>query len=182
MDRIDTEQRRERIKSRCVDLSSSTWWTYNQHYKAANFNKFLGRGFSILIAVLGGILSYGLIWDEITNWLMVILAVSVSVISGIQLALSPSDERERLAESAHQYQVLFDDVVEFLELEILRDDKTVDDIYTEYQELQQRRKELNKESPDVSSFWYHYIKAIKGSEGMKEAFSSDSEKDIFDEQ
>jgi hypothetical protein len=181
MDKIDSEERRERIKDRCMDQASSAWWSYNQHFKAANFNKFLGYGFSALVAVLGGILSYGLIWDGVPDWLMIVLAVSVSVASGLELILSPSDKRERLADSAHEYQALFDDVVDFLELELPRNDRSTDDLDEEYEELRQRRRELNDETPDVSSFWYLYVKWRKGSDGMKEAFSGDAEEELFEQ-
>lgn len=181
MEKIDSEERRERIKERCMDQASSAWWSYNQHFKVANFNKFLGYGFSSLVAVLGGILSYGLIWDGVPDWVMIVLAVSVSVVSGMQLVFSPSDKRERLADSAHEYQALFDDVVDFLELELPRDDRTTDDLDEEYEELRQRRRKLNEETPDVSSFWYLYVKWRKGSGGMKEAFSGDAEKELFEQ-
>lgn len=177
--KIDGEERRERIQKRCADLVSSAWWSYNQHFKAANFNKFLGYGLSTLVAVLGGVLSYGLIWDGIPDWVMIALAVSVSVFSGIQLVISPSDKRERLADSAHEYQELFDSGVNFLELELPRDDRTTDEVYSDYQELCKRRRKLNEETPDVSSFWYLYVKWRKGSEGMKEAFSGESERELF---
>lgn len=179
MQKIDSDERRERIQDRCMDLVSSAWWSYNQHFKAANFNKFLGYGLSTFVAVLGGVLSYGLIWDGVPDWVMIAVAVSVSVVSGIQLVISPSDKRERLADSAHEYQALFDCVVNFLELELPRDDRTTDEIYSEYEELCQRRQDLNEETPDVSSFWYLYVKYRKGSEGMKEAFSDKPERDLF---
>lgn len=164
-----------------MDQASSAWWTYNQHYKAANFNKFLAYGFSLLIAALGGILSYGLIWDAVPTWLMIVLAVSVSVVSGLQLVISPSDKRERLADSANDYHALFDDVVDFLELELPSNSLSMDEVNTEYEELRERRRELNAASPDVSSFWYLYVKWRKGSDGMKEAFSSDAEQELFEE-
>ena len=181
MEKIDSDERRERIKKRCMDQASSAWWTYNQHFKAANFNKFLGFGFSTLVAVFGGILSYGLIWEGVPNWAMIALAVSVSVISGMQLVLSPSDRREDLSDSAHQYQALFEDAVDFLTLDLPRDDKTTDELDRKYQELRCRRRELNEETPDVSSIWYRYINFTKGSDGMKEAFSGDREQELFEE-
>lgn len=180
MQKIDSDERRERLKERCLDQASSAWWTYNQHFKAANFNKFLGFGFSTLVAVFGGILSYGLIWDGVPNWTMIAIAVSVSVVSGIQLVLSPSDRRENLSESGHQYQALFDDIVDFLTLELPRDDKTTAELNQEYQVLRRRRRELNEDSPDVSSLWYLYLKFTKGSEGMGEAFSDDQEQEMFE--
>lgn len=181
METISSEERRERIKNRSKDICSSAWWSYNQHFKAANFNKILGYAFSSIVAILGGILSYGLIWDGVPNWIMIILAVSVSVVSGLQLVFSPSDKRERLSESAHEYQALFDDTVDFIELELPRDDLSTDDVNEEFKELRRRRRQLNEETPDVSSVWYRYLEWRKGSEGMKEAFSDDVERELFEQ-
>lgn len=180
IEKIDDEERRERIQKRCTDHASSAWWSFNQHFKAANFNKFLGYGLSIIITILGGVLSYGLIWDTVPNWAMISLAVSVSVLSGIQLVISPSDKRDRLTNSAHEYQSLFDDVVDFVELDLPREDQTMPEIEEEYNEIRKRRKELNMETPDVSSFWYLYVKRQKGADGMKEAFSDETEKELFE--
>lgn len=180
MDKIDDEERRCRLKDRSVDQASSAWYTYNQHYKAANFYKFLSIGLSSVITIIGGVLSYGLIWDELPNWFMISLAVAVSIISGIQLVVKPGEKRDRLHHSAQQYHALFDDLVDFLSLDLPSESKQVDTLQGRYEEFQEQREELNQEMPDVSSFWYRYIKFTKGTEGMQEAFAGDIEQELFE--
>jgi len=180
METIDGEERRERVRKRTIDQASSAWYTYNQHYKAANFYKFLSLGFSSITAVIGGVLSYGLIWDGVPNWQMIVLAVSVSVVSGIQLVVEPGEKRDHLENSAQQYHALFDDLVDFLSLRVPYENDRDDAIVAEYEEFRKRREELNEEMPDVSSIWYRYIKWTKGPEGMQEAFADDVAEELFD--
>lgn len=180
MNTIDTEERRERIKERTIDQASSAWYTYNQHYKAANFYKFLSVSFSSVTAIIGGVLSYGLIWDAVPHGQMVILAVSVSVISGIQLVVEPGEKRDELQNSAQQYHALFDDLVDFLSLEVPHEGASHSSLKEEYDQFRDRREELNEEMPDVSSIWYRYIKWTKGSDGMREAFADEVAEELVE--
>lgn len=180
MDMIDNEERRDRLRERSMDQVSSTWYTYNQHYTAANFYKFMNIGLSSMIAIIGGILSYGLIWDGLPNWLMISLAVGVSVISGIQLVVEPGEKQDKLHNSAQQYHALFDDLVDFLSLDVPSENKDLDELQEAYEKYRKQREELNQEMPDVSSLWYKYIKITKGSEGMREAFSDNIEQELFE--
>jgi hypothetical protein len=180
MDTIDDDESRDRLKDRTMDQASSAWYTYNQHYKAANFYKFLSIGLSSVIAIIGGVLSYGLIWDELPNWFMISMAVAVSVISGIQLVVEPGEKRDRLHHSAQQYHALFDDLVDFLSLDLPSESKDIDELQRTYEGFREQRESLNQEMPDVSSLWYRYIKFTKGSGGMREAFAGDVEQELFD--
>lgn len=166
------------VRSRAKDLASSTWFTYNQFYKAANFYKFLAIIISVSIVSIGGILTYSLIWDYYSMRFMVFLAISVSVLSGLELVVKPRTKHSELAEYGHRYQVLFDDVADFLTLNVFSEEDA-EYLTSRYDSLQEKRKELNGESPNLSSLWYWYIKLIKDEEGMQQVFSEEIDDSAF---
>lgn len=172
----DSEDRRALLQEKTIEEVVNFWYTYNQLFKAANCQRHLGRGISVSTALLGGILTYGLIWDGISNSIMIGLAVLISVLSALRSALRPSEKQRNLRAAAHEYKNLCDEARLLLQLDFADDALTNDELEKEVRELDRRRRELNKETPDVSSIWYHYIKYRKSSNGLAEVSVSDEER------
>lgn len=172
-------QVRGRIKRRSEDLAVSLWYTYNQHFKAANGYSYLGTTISISTAALGGVLTYGLIWQNIPNRVMVLLAILIAVIQGVRAAVKPSHRALDLRQSAHQYKMLYEDVQDFLSLEVDRRAKTVDDLADRYARLNEKRQKLNMDTSDVSSLWYYYVKWFIGADGLSQTKASETERQML---
>lgn len=175
MDKITDEEKLERVRYRTADQITSAWYTYNQHYSAANFYKFCRYALSIIIITLGSFLTYALVWKTVSNVILIGLAISISVISAIQLVVRPTKKRNELRQSAQKYHVLFDDLVDFFQIRSPSEDTNVDEVVSQYESYKDRRHELNREMPDLSSFWYHYVDKTKNEESMERAFADEAE-------
>lgn len=172
------DDRRSMLEEKTIEEIVSLWYTYNQLFKAANFQRHLGRGISISIASLGGILSFGLIWDGIGHSLMIALAVLVSVLSALRTALRPAEKQRELRDAANLYKDLCEEAQVLLELDLSNVQTTNEEIETRVREINERRRQLNKDTPDVSSIWYHYVKLRKGTDALEEISVSDSERAV----
>lgn len=166
----------EGLRRRTEDLAVSSKYTYDQHYSAANFYKYLDIGMTVTAGILGALLTIGLLWETIdTSW-MIVGAISVGCIEGIRLSLSPGERARMLRESAQEYQALFERSLDFLRLQVNRDDAAVDTLAEKYRDLNSERLELNEENPDVSSVWYQYIKLFKPAGGLDQTTASHAER------
>jgi hypothetical protein len=163
----------EKLKRKLVEEVVSNWYTYNQLYKAANFYRYLGTTLSILTFAIGGVLSYGLIWDAFPNRYMIVLAVSISVISAIQSVIRPGATQRELRDAAAEYKDLCERGQLTLQIEF--EDTDLSAVYNKVTSFNTERRELNKDSPDVSSLWYHYIKHRKSADGLGEICVDDDE-------
>lgn len=156
----------KKLKRKLIEEIVSNWYTYNQLYKAANFYRYLGTALSILTFAIGGVLSYGLIWDAFPTRYMIVLAVSISVISAIQSVISPSATQRELRDAAAEYKDLCERGQLTLQIEF--EDSDLSAMHDKVKSLNAERRELNKNSPDVSSLWYRYIKYRKSADSLGE--------------
>ena len=171
----DNDQR-SRITVRTEEHAVSLWYTYNQHFVAANFYRYVASGIDLTSIGLGGILTYSLIWKVLPIRVMAGLAVLTAVLTGIRAAVRPEQREERLRQSARQYHRLFDETRDYLTLMLPDDSVSIREIQSEYESVAKQRREFNDELPDVSSFWYRYIDLIKGDDGLDEVTVTEAER------
>lgn len=171
----DNDQR-SRITGQTEEHAVSLWYTYNQHFAAANFYRYGASGIDLASIGLGGVLTYSLIWKVLPMQIMAGLAVLTAVLTGIRAAVRPEQREERLRQSARQYHRLFDETRDFLTLMLPDDSVPISDIRSEYEDVAEQRREFNDELPDVSSFWYHYIDFMKGDDGLDEVTVTEAER------
>lgn len=171
----DNDQR-SRITGRTEEHAVSLWYTYNQHFAAANFYRYVASGIDLTSIGFGGILTYSLIWKVLPMQIMAGLAVLTAVLTGIRAAVRPEQREERLRQSARQYHRLFDETRDFLTLTLPDDSVSISEIQSEYEGVAEQRREFNDELPDVSSLWYHYIDFMKGEEGLNEVTVTEAER------
>ena len=105
-----------RITERTEEQAVSLWYTYNQHFTAANFYRYLAISIDIGSVGLGGVLTYSLIWNALSMRTMAGLAVLIAVLTGVRAAVRPERQEERIRQSAHKYHRLFDEMGDFLAL------------------------------------------------------------------
>jgi len=172
----NSENQRDRLKEKTIEEVVSFWYTYNQLFKSANFYRHLNQSISLLTAILGGVLTYGLIWDGISNTLMIGFAVLISVLSGFRSALRPADKQRKLREAANEYKALCDEAKLILQLDFPDEEVSNEELNARVRQIDENRRNLNKDTPDVSSLWYYYIKYRKSPAGLGEITVSDTER------
>ncbi|WP_139231244.1 hypothetical protein [Halostagnicola kamekurae] len=173
-----SKNRRSLLEDKAIEEIVSLWYTYNQLFKAANFHRHVSQGVSLITATLGGILTYGLIWDGIPNTSMIGFAVLISVLTALRSSFQLTDKQRELRAAANEYKDLCDETRLLLQLDFPNEEVSDVEIEDKIREINERRRELNKESPDVSSFWYHYIKYRKSPSALGEITVSDTERAI----
>jgi hypothetical protein len=170
------ETRRDLLKEKTIEEIVSLWYTYNQLFKAANFLRHVSRGISLFTAVLGGILTYGLIWDGIENELMIALAVLISILTALRSALRPAEKQRELRTAANEYKNLCEEAKLILQIDFPNMELEADQIEEKVKNINKTRRELNTEHPDVSSVWYQYVKYFKSPNGLSEISVSETER------
>ena len=109
---------------------------------------------------------------------MIALAVLVSVLSALRTALRPAEKQRELRDAANLYKNLCEEAQLLLELDFSNAQTSNGEIEASVREINEKRRQFNKDTPDVSSFWYHYVKFRKGSDALEEISVSDSERAV----
>ncbi|MCQ4334806.1 hypothetical protein KM295_15230 [Natronomonas sp. F2-12] len=167
--------KREQVKERSQELAVSLWYTYNQHFKVANGYRYCRVSIDVMTAVIGGILTYALIWDGVSTDVMIALAVTIAVLTGIRSAVKPGKQESQFRQSANEYKYLFDGVRDFLKLEIEDPSKSTDELVAQYRDYNNRRRELNRDAPDAGSLWHKYVQWRVGDDGPDDISVTDAE-------
>ncbi len=167
--------KREQVKQLSQELAVSLWYTYNQHFKVANAYRYFRVLIDVLTAVIGGILTYALIWDGVSTEVMIALAVTIAVLTGIRSAIKPGKQEWQFRQSANEYKFLFDGVRDFLKLEVEDSTRSVDDLASQYREYNDQRREFNREAPDAGSLWHKYVQWQVGEDGPDDISVTEAE-------
>ena len=171
-----TSEYRERIRGSLEEDLDSLQYTYNQHFAVANANRWFGRLTDTAIFIING----ALVLREVTVGLersLLIAALLVTVtITALHRAIKPGEHDREFRDSAHAFHDLFKRGRKFLQLDLMSEDLSDDEAREQYDELLGEYLELNRNSPDASSFWYYYMKYVKGEERMEEEITTTDEK------
>lgn len=167
--------KRDQVKELSQELAVSLWYTYNQHFKVANGYRYFRIFIDVVTAVIGGILTYALIWDGVSTNPMIALAVTIAVLTGIRSAVKPGKQEIQFRQSANEYKFLFDGVRDFLKLDIEDSTQPTDELAEQYREYNNRRRELNRDAPDAGSLWHRYVQWRVGDDGPDDISVTDAE-------
>lgn len=171
-----TSEYRERIRGSLEEDLDSLQYTYNQHFAVANANRWFGRITDGAIFLISGALLVREVTVGLERWLLITLLLVTATITALHRAMKPGEHETAFRNSAHAHQDLFKRGRTFLQLDLMSDDITDDEARAQYDELLEEYLELNRESPDASSFWYQYTKYVKGEEKMEEEITTTNEK------
>ncbi|NUC74759.1 hypothetical protein HTZ84_21080 [Haloterrigena sp. SYSU A558-1] len=166
---------RDRIRKNAVIKADSACNTYNQHFLAANFYRWLNRFLDTVLFTASLLLVSQAVWTAWPRWTTIVLPLGMAVITGYRRAAKPDNRAERFRKSAKQHHALFDDYRDFLMVTLPSNRVTDAEIEETSEELSERRKELNLECPDASSLWYYWIKYVRGEEKLQEQISTTPE-------
>lgn len=177
-DDIDADFRK-RIYSRALEEKNSNLWNFKRYYTAASFWFWLDVGTAVLTAFMGAILTYGLAWRTLPLWLMVTLSLLVGTISLIKAIQKPGQRSEKLHTLGRRYQQLYDELQNFVALDLENPEKDKEWIRDRFDELASKRHELKAEA-QLSGFWYRWLKWRRGDEIYEEVSTTEDERDKLD--
>jgi hypothetical protein len=147
----------ERLRERVANEADSVLWTFKAYYAGADWYSKWDRRSDWAVFGIAGLLTIALLWDSLPTIIPITLAITTAVISGYQRMANPGDTAENYYRAAHAYQRLFDDFRDFIQLELSRKEKGLDEMHERYQELAERRRNLNEDMPEVTSRWYNRL-------------------------
>lgn len=171
---------RELYRDRAVNKADSARCTYKQHYAVANFYRVLSKFLDFLIFAAAAILVANTFWNVMPEQYIIIPPLVIAGITGYRRGSNLSERVERFRQSAGQHHTLFDRFRDFSAITVEIED--IETVREEFEALSERRRELNKSTPDANGVWYRYIQ-WKGEEQLngevttttetKEALSGD---------
>lgn len=177
-DDVDKEFR-YRVYERALEEKNSNLWNFKRYYSAASFWSFVDVGTDTAIAVSGAVLTYGLAWRSLPIWLMVSLSLFVGAVSIFKGNRKPGHRAEKVHSIGRSYQELYDDIQNFIELDLKDKDRGKEWLRERFEELAKERHEL-KAKAQLSGFWYRWIKWRRGNEIYEEASTTEEERELLD--
>ena len=166
---------RGRIERSALIKADSLNHTYNQHFLAANFYRWLNRFLDTVLFAASLLLVSQALWTVWPAWTTFAIPGVMAIITGYRRAAKPDQRSERFRESANRHHALFDEFRDFLMVTLPDGSCSDDEVQDQFDELAERRRELNMDSPDASSLWYYWIKYVRGEEKLQEQISTTPE-------
>lgn len=166
---------RGRIERSALIKADSLNHTYNQHFLAANFYRWLNRFLDTVLFAASLLLVSQVLWTVWPAWTSFAVPGLMAVITGYRRTAKPDQRSERFRESANRHHALFDEFRDFLMVTLPDASCSDSDVQHWFDELADRRRELNMDSPDASSLWYYWIKYVRGEEKLQEQISTTPE-------
>ncbi|WP_018258678.1 SLATT domain-containing protein [Halomicrobium katesii] len=147
----------ERLRERVANEADSVLWTFKAYYVGADWYSKVDRLLDWFVFGVAGLLTIALIWDSTPQFILIGLAITTAIISGYRRMADPGDKAENYYRAAHAYQRLFDDLRDFIKLELAKKDISLDQMESRYEDLAERRRNLNEDMPEVTSRWYEKL-------------------------
>jgi hypothetical protein len=144
----------ERLRQRTANKIDSILWTEKAHFKAADWYATWGRRMDWFITFAAGALTAGLLWETTPQLLLIGIAIFTAVLSGYKTAAKPQKKAEDHYKAANAYLKLRDDFRDFVKLELADESVGLDQMQETFEQLSQRRQNLNDDMPSMSSRWY----------------------------
>lgn len=170
---------RNRIYNRALEEQNSNLWNFKRYYTAASFWSVVDVGTDAYMALAGAVLTYSLAWQELPLGLMVFLSLSIGAISIFKGNRKPGKRAEKIHTLGRNYQELYDEIQDFIELDLKDKDRDKDWIRDRFDDLASERHDLKAEAK-LSGFWYRWLKWRRGDEIYEEAATTDQERELLD--
>lgn len=160
-DPADWRQRELLLRRAQHDLESLAY-TYERYYQAAKVAGVLAWFATALTAIIGGVLVYVITSQAIRfPFLGRYLAGSGDMLSMLLLTVSllnafysPQARSARYYRAGQDFQELYGEFDNFVDLEIADLNREVSQLKDEYERLHRRRHQQNQSAPQLSGLWY----------------------------
>lgn len=158
---------RESIYERTVSTMRAVHFTYKRMYVAAEWVGRFGWGLDFFTAIIGTVLLYVLTRTEGPNFLLIgelsslapsDLAIILLISSLLSAFYGPKLRSRDYYNSGQELQELYDDLRDFVVLELRDPSLNSSDIESNFKELNKRRHNLNQSTPQLGGHWYRAMK------------------------
>jgi hypothetical protein len=170
---------RNRIYNRALEEQNSNLWNFKRYYTAASFWSVVDVGTDAYMALAGAVITYGLAWRTVPVWIMATLSLSVAAISIFKGNRKPGKRAEKIHTLGRNYQELYDEIQDFIELDLKDDGREKEWVRDRFDELASERHDLKAEDT-LSGIWYRWLKWRRGDEIYEEAATTDEERELLD--
>lgn len=143
----------ENFEDRVANCLDSILWTYKAHFQAADSYRSLGTRLDWVTTLGAAVLTTGLIWSFFPDTALVALAIGVAVVSGYKTAKEPARKADSHYRAAEAYHGLFDEFLHFAQID-MEQSSNYEELFDEFEELAERRRNLNEHMPQLQSKWY----------------------------
>lgn len=167
-----TSEYRERIRGSLEENLDSLHYTYSQHFAVANGNRWFGRFTDAGIFSVSSFLLYREVTVGLERYTLILLLFITAGLSALHRATKPGERETRFRESARAHHDLFKRSRKFLQLDLPSDEISNEKVRERHDALLKEHLELNQTTPDASSFWYYWMKYVKGEDRMKEEITT----------
>lgn len=147
-------EKHERLRGKVANEADSVLWTFKAYYEAADYYSKRQDWIDLAIFVISALLTVALVWGVLPDIFLISLALTSAVATGYRRAASPGDRAEEFYRAANGYHRLFDDFRDYIVLELADSSNDLDELETRYRELAARRRDLNEDTPNITSKWY----------------------------
>lgn len=161
-------QERLSIFERAESHKWSVKYTYLRNYFAAKWVGWIGWALDIFTAIVGAILIYMLtregnpdfpFFTQLSTLQPADLAIVILFGSLVSSFYGPKLRSRKYYNAGQEHQELYDEIVDFLEMDVSNPNKKVNDLRAKLDRLNKRRHELNQSTPQLGGIWYHSMKA-----------------------
>ena len=166
---LECNEFRERIgiSERAESHKWSLKYTYLRNYFAAKWVGWMGWALDVFTAVVGAILIYMLtregspdfpLFSQFTALQPADLAIIILFSSLVSSLYGPKLRSRKYYNAGQEHQELYDDVVDFLEIDVPNASIDNDELRDQLDHLNKRRHELNQSTPQLGGIWYYLMK------------------------
>lgn len=166
---IECSEFRERVGifKRAESHRWSLKYTYIRNYFAAKWVGWMGWALDIFTAVVGAILIYMLtregdpgfpLFSQFIALQPADLAIVILFSSLVSSLYGPKLRSRKYYNAGQEHQELYDEIVDFIEINIPNPSIKNDELREELNHLNKRRHELNQSTPQLGGIWYYSMK------------------------
>lgn len=159
---------RERIHERALELKNSELWNFKQYEAAAKWTGRVGIALDSFTAIVGGLLLYLLTRSpQVDNMMYSVgafdfgipdVSMMLLVFSFLNVFWKPSIKSKKYARAGQKHQRLFDDISDFIKLDVENEQMNEPELRSRYDALLSRRHELKDSNPELDGIWYQILK------------------------
>ncbi|WP_161631408.1 SLATT domain-containing protein [Candidatus Halobonum tyrrellensis] len=145
------------MRERCAEMMNGLRYTFKTHYKMAEAYEKIGIAMNLLVAVGTAAIVVSLLWDAVSQQILITIAFLVAIGSWSQAVLKLGVKSQKHFSAGDRHHALYEDFKSFIDVEMHDDDTTISEKRERFRELTRTRDQINQMSPRTTNFWYNRL-------------------------
>lgn len=145
------------LRTRTANTADSVLRTYKAHFKAGDSYTKYNNTANVAVASLAAIVTGTLIWNVVPNIVPILISLITAALSSTKTAMIFGNKAQLNNRAGEAYLRLLDDFRDFIQIELLPAEGYSEELEEQYNELESRRQELNKQYPSLHRRWYDML-------------------------